>query len=340
MHRQNRITLLCLLLTLSACTSTDRTTLTTSGPTHFISQGTRINLPTIETGKRPEWLIRDHHDYPRNDFYSVTAQDNNAEAAAKKTYADAIKLLQPTDDAVQIGALQAQIKIVSLWSDDKNYHALAVLPRQQSVAFLYSQLNNLDATTQASVTALNTTEDPLQKIGLLQTAIERQQLRAAYQKSLKKIDPAKEGRESPWDTRRWSLEVAALLKNLRITPVMVPTPSNPTALTDTLKQGLENAGLRPARKFEADYILTGTLHIEEKTLASGYTQAIGHLNLTLQDDKQNRSYGVKSWQLEATSLSADGAKERMLNKARRLLKQNQRKTIIGIATQPTERLAE
>ena len=335
MHRQNRMTLLCLLLTLSACTTTDRTTLTPTTATHFVSQGTRIELPPIETGKRPEWLVRDHQHYPSSDYYSVTAQASSPNEAAKKAYESAIRFFQPTEDAKPVEALQTQVKVVAIWRNQDIHHALAVFPRHEVVTFLYNKLDSLDAATRTTVATLSTTEDPLQKIGLLQSTIQRQQLRAAYQKSLKKIDPAKEGRESPWDTRRWSLEMSALLKDLRIMPIMDSSPSNPTPMTAMLKEGLEKAGLRPARPFEADYVLTGELHIEEKTLTNGYTQAIGHLELTLQHQEQHTLYGVKSWELEVTSLSAEGAKERMLNKARRLLKQDKREIIIGIATQPT-----
>ncbi len=332
MRSKHNLVLLGLLIVLSGCATTKQPTLASNSATHIISHGAHISLPTIASGKRPEWLVRDSQDYPAKDYYSVTSQANTAEAAAKKAYDSAYQLLNP-EQVSNTGTEQPQIKLAALWHDQNNFHALAVIVRQQATTFLLDQLNSLDTATQANVTALNNSEDPLTKIGLLQTVIERQQLRAAIQKSLKKVDPAKEGRESPWNTRSWSLQMAALLKELRIIPVMDISLSNTTSLTPMLKQGLENAGLRPARSFEADYILSGKLDIEETELDNGYIQANGQLQLILQHKDRKTNYGMRSWALEVTSINAEGAKERLLNKAKRLLTTDKRETIIGIAAQ-------
>jgi len=333
MRGKHNIILLGLLIALSGCATTNQTSQVLNNATEIVSHGTRITLPNIETGKRPEWLVRDSQAYPHQDYYSVTRQANSAEAAAKKAYDSAYKLLRPEQSFSS--AEQPQIRLATLWHNQGQnlFHALAVIPRHQAEAYLRQQLDKLDTATQANVVALNITEDPLAKIGLLQTVIERQQLRAAIQKSLKKVDPAKEGRESPWNTRSWSLQMAALLKELRIIPIMDISLSNTTALTPMLKQGLENAGLRPARSFEADYILSGKLDIYEKELNNGYIQANGLLQLTLRHKENQTRYGTQNWALEVTAISAEGAKERLLHKARRLLTTDKRETIIGIAAQ-------
>ena len=331
MHGKLTTALLGLLITLTGCATTNQTSLALNNATEIVSHGTRIALPSIETGKRPEWLVRDSQAYPHQDYYSVTRQANSAEAAAKKAYDSAYKLLRPEQSSNS--AEQPQIKIAALWHGQNSVHALAVIPRRQAETYLRDHLNSLDTATQANVIALNITEDPLTKIGLLQTVIKRQQLRAAIQKSLKKVELAKEGRESPWNTRSWSLQMAALLKELRIIPIMDISLSNTTALTPMLKQGLENAGLRPARSFEADYILSGKLDIDEKELNNGYIQANGQLQLTLQHKENQTRYGTQNWALEVTAISAEGAKERLLHKAKRLLITDKRETIIGIAAQ-------
>ncbi len=332
MRSKHNIVLLGLLILLGGCATTNQSTLAASSATHIISHGTHISLPTITSGKRPEWLVRDSQDYPAKDYYSVTRQASTAETAAKKAYDRAYQLLNP-EPASSTRSGQPPIKLAALWHNQDNFHALAVIARQQATIYLRDQLNSLDTATQANVTSLNNSEDPLTKIGLLQTVIKRQQLRAAIQKSLKKVDPTKEGRESPWNTRSWSLQMAALLKELRIIPMMNISLSNTTSLTPMLKQGLENAGLRPARSFEADYILSGKLYIEEKELNNGYIQANGELQLTLQHKDSKTNYGMQSWALEVTSINAEGAKERLLNKAKRLLTTDKRETIISIAAQ-------
>ena len=333
MHSMHKIVLLGLLISLSGCVTTNQSNLTAtaSSATNIVSYGTHITLPKIDTGKPPEWLVRASTDYPAKDYYSVTRQANTADTAARKAYASAYKLLNPEQSS---GSTELpQIKLAALWQGQGVSHALAVIPRHQAEAYLREQLNSLDTATQGNVDDLNITDDPLIKIGLLQTVIERQQLRAAIQKSLKKVDLAKEGRESPWNTRSWSLQMAALLKELRIIPMMDSSLSNTTSLTAMLKQGLENSGLRPARPFEADYILSGSLDIEETELNNGYTQANAQLQLRLQHKDKLTDYGTQNWALEVTSISAEGAKERLLNKAKRLLTADKRETIIGIAAQ-------
>lgn len=332
MQRKHNIVLLSLLIAFSGCATTNQASLESSSTIEIVSYGAHITLPTIETGKRPEWLVRDSQDYPHKNYYSDTGQADTAEAAATKAYERAYKLLK-SEQATNNSSAQPQIKLAALWHDTNSFHALAVIPRQQAETYLRDQLNNLDIATQANVTVLSITADPLKKIGLLQTVIERQQLRAAIQKSLKKVDIAKEGRESPWNTRSWSLQMAALLKELRIIPIMDISLSNTTSLTPMLKQGLENAGLHPARPFEADYILSGRLDIEEKELNNGYSQANGQLQLRLLHKDKQTNYGMQNWALEVTSISAEGAKERLLNKAKRLLTTDKRETIIGIAAQ-------
>ena len=330
MLNKHNIILLGFLIALSGCAATKQATVAPSSATHIVSHGTRITLPTIETGKRPEWLVRDSQSYPHQDYYSITSQANSAEKAATKAVDQAYKLLSPEQDNTTD---LPQIKLAALWQNQNIFHALAVIPRGQGEAYLRNKLNTLDTATRANVAVLNITEDPLTKIGLLQTVIQRQQLRAAIQKSLKKMDLANEGRESPWNTRSWSLQMAALFKELRIIPVMDISLSNTASLTPILKQGLENAGLRPARSFEADYILRGKLDVEEKELNNGYTQANGQLELSLRHKDNNTDYGMQNWALEVTALSAEGAKERLLHKAKRLLTTDKRETIIGIAAQ-------
>lgn len=335
MQVKHSIILLVLIISLSGCAISNQpnsSSLAANSAANIVSHGTHIALPTIETGKRPEWLVRTSPDYPYNDFYSVTSQANTAETAAEKVYDSAYKLLKPEQSSSRAGL--PQIKLVALWQQSQNtFHALAVIPRDQAEAYLRDHLNNLDTATRANVAVLNITADPLMQIGLLQTVIERQQLRAAIQKSFKKLDLTKEGRESPWNTRSWSLQMEALLKELRIIPLMDISQPNSDVLTAMLKQGLENAGLRPVRSFEADYILRGRFDIEEKELNNGYSQANGQLQLTLQHKDKQTDYGMQNWALEVTSISVEGAKERLLNKAKRLLTTDKRQTIIGIAAQ-------
>ncbi|MBI3772667.1 MAG: hypothetical protein HY272_08220 [Gammaproteobacteria bacterium] len=335
MDSKHRIILLSLLTALGACATTDQTASISVNATSIASHDMALTLPVITIGARPEWLMHDSQDYPPRDYYTRTAQADSPQAAATLACERIITLLRPEPEAEPVEQLQQKIKIAALWHNQGRYHALAVLPRQEAETFLRGRLNSLDAATKISVAKLDATDEPLEKIGLLHSVIQRQQLRAAYQKSLKQVDPLKEGRESPWDTRRWSLQMEALLKELRVIPVMDITLSNPTALTPMLEQGLKNGGMQPASPLEADYILSGKLDIEEKELTNGYTQAKGHLELTLQHKDKQIRYGMQDWAFEVTSLSAEGAKERLLNKVQQILTQDKRGTIIGIATQPT-----
>lgn len=325
----------CAFAALSGCAATNHIVTVPLQSERIVIEGTSLALPLIATGGQPEWVIHDSPEYPRQDFYSRTAYADNPEIAATQAGEQIINLLRPEPEADPVIQLQQKIKIAALWQNQGTYYALAVFPRQDAEIFLRGRLDSLDAATKIDVTRLETTEEPLERIGLLHSVIQRQQLRAAYQKSLKRVDVQRKGRESPWDTRRWSLEMANLLKGLRIVPVMDITLSNPSVLTPMLEQGLKNGGMQPATMLDADYILNGKLDIDEQELTSGYTQAKGHLALTLQHKDKLIRYGVQEWTFDATSLSAEGAKERLLNKVQQVLTQDKRETVLGIATQAT-----
>ncbi len=292
-------------------------------------------LPAAAHGAKPTWLSPGDQSHHNADRYALTAHGKTAQQAATEAFESALALLHPIDQ-VSIGfPTTATPKVTALWQNpaNKQFHALVTFDRQIAYSHLRATLDGLDARTEQDRQQLNQTREPLARIALLNQVIERQQQRALLQKSLKKIDVTKEGRESPWDTRRWSLELNALLHNLLIAPEIEGDDQASAGLIHPLIEGIVNTGLRRARPFEADYVLSGQLETREQTLESGYIQANGTLRLTLQDSATKRRYGSYDWQLQATSLTAEDAKARLMSKSEQILKQDHRATIIGIATQ-------
>ena len=332
MSRRRLTALLGLIVLLSAC-GAQRTATLPPLPTTVnieIAQGElrQFPLPALSHGPRPEWLIPSATGYPDNSFYTIHSRATTPLEAAKQAYADAVEFLRPAPEAASIDALAEQIRVIGIWHDGTQSHALVTLPRRAVIDHLRQQVDQLDEATRATVLALQTSNDPLIQIGLLQTAIKRQQLRALYQKSFKRAEG--EGRESPWDTRRWSLQLSALMKELLITP---KTNSSDPALEERLKLGLLNAGMHAARHFEADYVLSADLDIHRQQLPDGYAQARGELTLKLRHIETGRDYGTQRQTLEVTAMSAEDARQRLLRKAERLLSEDKRNAIIDIAEQ-------
>lgn len=332
MYKKELLLLAVITLSLAACNSQHSANTKNAAPTQIIVDNQRLVLPTIQHGIKPVWLSPQPPQ--QAEYHALSAQGHSADEAASKAYRAAIQLMRPVANEHQ--GFDGSIRISHLWQNPQQptqFHALAIIEREAAYRYLRGKLDSFDAATELNVDALNNARDPITRIGLLNTMIERQQRRAAYQKSLKKIDITKEGRESPWDTRRWSLQLGQLLDGLLITPQIDAEPETKVELITNLTQGIANTGLRRARPFEADYVLSGQLETREKNLQNGYVQASATLSLSLKDIAKQKHYGHKDWHLEATALTPEDAKARLLNKMQHILKQNHRHTIIDIASQ-------
>ncbi len=289
-----------------------------------------FGLPIIETGSRPEWLSGSSTKYPKSTFILMHTEASTAKNAVTTAHRKMINLLRPLPEAADIEELEPEISIAGLWLHNDTYYALAVFPRELADQHLRGKLEMLDAMTETTVAKINSTNDMLTKIGLLYSAIERQKLRAAYQKSLKKVDLEGRGRESPWNTLKWSNEAAQLIAALNIKPIIDQKTTESESLLIMLENGLMKAGIESTDNSTNDQIEASLLITYEDT-DSGWVQARGVLDVKLINGGETRQMGYKIWNLEAAALNAETAKNRILSKSKRILEPGLRDVIIGIA---------
>ena len=326
-----------MVLVLSGCATTGDFQVIEKSNSYIDSYGVRVELPAIAITSPARISALNH--------YELTATGSTATDAAASAYNRAVKMLLPTieeleDDSLISSEIHHLITLNSVRKTNNIFHALVLIKRDDAKVHLREMLDNLDEQTERTVSGFNATHDSMQKIALLETVIKRQQLRASFQHSLRKLDPEHKGRESPWDTRKWSLKLNKLFTALRINPSIkinqTDAPALEDILTGELRQGLITGGLKPTKALKADYLLNGQLYIEEDKSNQNYVKARGELQLELQKIDSDRAYGIKTWSLEATALDLKEAKLRLFHKAQQVLKQSQRDTIIGIALQHSQ----
>lgn len=280
-------------------------------------------LPSIETGAKPYW----DKTFPSTQYVSVISESDSPAQAAKNAQKEMRLLLNPQTETDDTRTLNPEIKIAALWmKENDSFHALAIFPQAEAARHLWQQIDTLDAMTTQDIANLGSSTDPLKKIGRLLKMIKRQQLRAAYQKSLKQIDLKKEGRESPWNTRRWSLAVEQHLSELLI----IPTNTQQTELA-ILQNGLAHAGLSPTNKNDAQYTIKSELNVTYKDLANGWKKADGTLKVQLKNKAAHNVPNEKTWHIETTALNTDAATQRIKGKTKRLIEQQMKRIIKEIA---------
>lgn len=270
--------LILLNATLGGCATTNEVAFTEK--VIKVDETSALNLPALETGGRPEWLGGNSAEFPKSTFILLNAQGNTANDAATAAYNKIVKLLHPLPEAADIKDLETEIRIAGLWQYNYTFHALAIFPRELAEDYLKGKLDTLDAETDKTVAEIEATNHVLTRIGLLYSAIERQKLRATYQKSLKKVDLEGCGRESPWDTLKWSNEATQLIAALSIQPITDQNAAESESLLKMLENGLIKAGIESTEKSAGDRI-EGGLQISYEDMDNGWVQARGILGVQL-----------------------------------------------------------
>ena len=301
------------------------------GPATEASAQLPFVLPAVERGGRPEWMDSDNDLYPRAAFLSFRDHGDTAAQAASLAHGRIIQMLRPLPQADEIGTLTPSIRIAGLWYRDGRYHALAVFSRASAEHYLRARLDALDAATRSDVDRLQRGIDPLTRIGILQTMIQRQQLRAAYQKSLKVADSDGRGRESPWDTLKWSAEMEHLMSALTIQPRVGGQSAAAEPLLKMLQNGLQRAGIRTEAGAPTK-LMEGELQISYQARENGWVDARGSLSLRLSDvGADARALGDKVWNLDVTVIDAATAERRILGQSRRLLENEMHDVLLEVA---------
>ncbi len=319
----------------------------------------------IIVGEQPEWVEGDIIAYPRLHYMTVRAQGSTEEKAANAAKAkmtrlfvvDIEKLKIPMQQALDasgfeintthlgdevqtIASEQARrvlrkIKVAEVWHDAEKgvYHALATLARNTGKGYLVKQVKLLDERTLGLIKeARNANTDPLIQAGKLAKAWRVQQLRAAFQTSLKKADLTGRGIKSEWNPDSLAQDAGGLLTTLQIEATGLAEDMNAHRVSTMLQGGLRVAGIKPPVN-EPDYIMRGTLDVKIIGERNSWAVGGGELKLALTDNVTGEVRGTKTWNIEVPGLDEEAAIRRVYEKTEYMLKVNMRNILLEISMQ-------
>ncbi len=221
------------------------------------------------------------------------------------------------------------IQIAEVWQDPqtKTHYALAVLPRTSAAHGLREEIARLDAATRRYLTLARSEADLLRKIGAAHRALDAQGERERYQKSLRVVDLSGRGAESEWSVAALRADLDALLKRVRIAPVVAADA--PDELATVLAGGIAAAGFDVAPGAQAPYALEGALQLEDLGQRDGWHWQRGVLEIKLYDRTGGRVQGTKRWEIKAAGAQSASARQRAFDQVDAILKNELRATVIG-----------
>ncbi len=259
-------------------------------------------------------------------FSQKTEGKTEDKKAAGDYFAQASRRIVTRTDQIIQGIL-----VVELWQDPatKAQHALAVLPRLPAGTGLRQEIERLDAATRKYLEQARTSGDILLKIGAANLALETQIERAAYQKSLRIVDPTGRGVESEWNTAKLNADLNDLLKRVRVTLRMAP--GAPEGLATVMNGALAAAGFLVETGEKPDYILLAKLPLEDLGMQEGWYWQRGVLEITLTEVATSRVRGSKRWDIKASAQQQETARQRALSQAGAILKKELRATMSGFS---------
>lgn len=246
----------------------------------------------------------------------VRTIENRAGAGADKSDSEArvSRTLQTHTDQVLEG-----VRIAETWHDPRSadYYALAVLSRSQAAAGLRQEIAQLDEATRRYLEQSRNAGDLLDKIAAAQNALEAQQARAAYQKTLKVVDRSGQGVSSEWNVARLRADLQDLRQRVQVA-VRVPSDA-PPALSAIVAGALAEAGYVTVAESKADFVLAVQAELSKPTFREGWYWVTGRVKAQLRGTHDDRVRGTRSWPIKASAQDTLMAQERAWDEVNALL---------------------
>jgi len=312
---------------------------------------------------QPKWIEGESERYPRLDHMRSRSQAASAKEAEQQAKAKLAKMFMVDIGALKVSPHQAKIaadyelvetysseqaplaafaeikhildkiKVVDQWHqlESNTHHALAVLPRNIGKAYLRKEIRRLDDQTSELIDQAQTHGDPIVQLGMMAKAWRTQQIRDALQKTMTRADLTGRGVKPKWRLRNMKQDVDSMLTSLRIYPTGLEGDKNARAMTAMLQGALKLAGLTPAEKSSADYIIRAVVDVSIVGEENGWALGHGAIKVVLAANKDNRLLGSRQWEFQTPGLHEDHAKRRVLEKTEYMLKKNMRDTLIDMA---------
>ena len=295
--------------------------------------------------RQPDWINANSAQYPANAYLLGRGQSDNRALAQDRARADLSKIFQlriteQSEDVVTYAAQDQEagkietsasrfittqtdqivegIRIAELWQDPANsqYHALAVLDRNQAANDLRQAIQGQDAATEDEIAFAKQQNELFNQIGHASQAVAIQSSRYENQRILKIIDPTGIGVPATHNLTSLRSHRDALLQRVQIELLILNDPIG--GVEPILQGALAGAGFQHATNDKANYRLEADLQLAGFNDAKGWYWYRGSLQINLLNKTGGQSQGSHRWDLKVAAQNPDTAAQR----ARDLISKN------------------
>ncbi len=290
-------------------------------------------FPEISQGAEPVWVSDPRLQFRRTDFLSRRGRGATAEEAVHAAYDKILQLYRVPEGGALPSEIEEALTVAGIWHDGANNEYRAIITLKQKAAENYprAQIRTLDKTTRELLTRAKSEQEPIVKLGLVAKAEQLQNERAAWQKSMKKIDVTGQGIRAKWKVKTLNEEIDQIITKLAIQPAGDASDVSPDVMASMITRGLKVAGISAASAEKADYILKGRLAISHAPDESGWMGGLGTLEVELFKKGEEQPIGSYQWDINVLHLYPETAERRVVEKAEYLLKKEMRDVLITIA---------
>lgn len=309
---------------------------------------------------KPDWVEENARAYPAKQWLTGRGVGSTAESAQDRARGDLAKVFEVRvkvetgntttvtksgkrelveEQASQMVSASTDkvingIEIAEIWRDPvtQDYYALAVLSRSKAAAGLREEIERIDEEVAGEVKKAEAEADALLRLGALGRALETVVKRDGFEASLKIVSASGRGIDPAVSQAEVRARLADALRDVKISLVIAEN-GGLQEFDGVLKSGLSAAGLLAQSSGQAQYILTGSLRLNDLGFKQGWNWVRGNLEISLREVESGRVRGGKTWSLKAAGQDARTARARVLADADRALKRELKDVILGFAAQ-------
>ncbi len=287
--------------------------------------------------KQPDWINANSAKYPANAYLLGRGQSDNRALAQDRARADLSKIFQlriteQSEDVVtyvaqdqdagkietsasrfittQTDQIVEGIRIAELWQNPANgqYHALAVLDRNQAANDLRQAIQGQDVATEDEIALATQQSELFIQIGHASQAVAIQSSRYENQRILKIIDPTGIGVPASHNLTSLRGHRDELLQRVQIELLILNDPIG--GVEPILQGALAGAGFQHAANDKANYRLEADLQLAGFNDAKGWYWYRGSLQINLLNNTGGQSQGSHRWDLKVAAQNPDTAAQR------------------------------
>jgi hypothetical protein len=309
--------------------------------------------------KQPDWINAGSDKYPANAYLLGRGQSDNRALAQDRARADLSKIFQlrvieESEDVVkfesqslagqeagrttasasryittQTDQIVEGIRIAELWQDpaNKQFHALALLDRNQAANDLRQAIQNQDTATEHEITFARQHDNLFSQIGHASQAVAIQANRYENQRMLKIIDPTGMGIPPVYNLASLNADRDSLLQRVHIELRLLNDPIG--GVEPILQGALVKAGFQHDTRNQANYRLEADLQLDRFSDTKGWYWYRGSLQINLLSRTEDQSQGSHRWDIKVAAQNPGTAAQRARDAIDKILNAELRDVIIS-----------